>query len=105
MPCGVVVELLQIQAGAYLEASPDPISPFSGPVAGHMNADHGNASIAMVKKYTGLPVEDAKIVNLDRLGMNMMGTFNGMSMKVTLSSVLRQLGCPVSSPDVDRCWR
>ena len=45
-------------AGAeYAAAAPDPISPFSAPVAGHMNADHADATAAMVKHYVGISGE------------------------------------------------
>eukprot|EP00873_Tetraselmis_striata_P029225 jgi/Tetstr1/449489/TSEL_036580.t1 len=72
----------QIPGQSYTECKPDPIAPFSGPVAGHMNADHGDANQAIVKKYAGITVADAKILSLDRLGLNMVGSYEGMSMKI-----------------------
>lgn len=44
----------QITAEEYAEAAPDPIYQFSAPVAGHMNADHADATRAMVKHYVGI---------------------------------------------------
>jgi hypothetical protein len=40
----------------YLAAGPDPVAAFSGPVCGHMNADHESDTIAMVHKYVGIKV-------------------------------------------------
>lgn len=53
----------------YFEASPDPISPFSGYVAAHMNDDHEDATRAIVKHVAGISVSKAEILTLDRLGM------------------------------------
>jgi len=74
----------QLQSADYLGASADPIAPFSGPVAGHMNADHSEATAAMLKQYVGVDIQDPKILSLDRLGMNVMGTFCDMPTKVRL---------------------
>lgn len=51
-------------------ASADPVSPFSGPVAGHMNADHGDAVLAVARSATGLGerVARAAMGRVDRLG-------------------------------------
>lgn len=53
----------------YLSAKPDPISAFADPVMKHMNEDHADSTQAMIQHYVGIPCTDAKIVNLDRLGM------------------------------------
>ena len=47
----------------------DPVTPFSGPVCGHMNDDHGDAVVAMVRA-TGLPgkIVRAAMKKVDRLG-------------------------------------
>ncbi|CEM04601.1 unnamed protein product [Vitrella brassicaformis CCMP3155] len=73
-----------IDPAEYLAAKPDDIMAFSGPVAGHMNADHGDANVAMVKHYIGLPVDTADITTLDRLGMTLKVTREGQSMKLRL---------------------
>jgi hypothetical protein len=52
-PCGTACLCLrmkgrlvsQIPGSAYLESNPDPIAPFSGPVASHMNQDHVDANM------------------------------------------------------------
>lgn len=58
-----------IQADEYHAAAPDPISAFAAPVMNHMNDDHSDATLAMVKHYIGFPATAASIVGLDRLGM------------------------------------
>lgn len=59
----------------YLEASPDPIMAFGGHIADHMNDDHSEATIAMVKHY--IPalggenyVQEAIINRVDSMGMD-----------------------------------
>ena len=66
--------LVQIPAEDYFTAKPDPVFQFSGPVAGHMNADHADSTAAIVKNVVGLTVDSAKILTLDRLGMNVSCT-------------------------------
>ena len=39
----------------YMAAAPDPIAPFAAPVMSHMNDDHTDAIIAMVKHYAKVP--------------------------------------------------
>ena len=63
-----------VTADQYREAKPDPIMAFGGHVAAHMNDDHQDATIAMVKHYIpGLDannyVQGAEITSVDSLGM------------------------------------
>lgn len=39
----------------YKNASPDPIASFVKPVMTHMNDDHADSIVAMVKHYAGVP--------------------------------------------------
>lgn len=59
-----------LSAAQLAGAAPDPVSPFSAPVAGHMNADHGDAVLAMARSATGLGVKVVKAAmgRVDRLG-------------------------------------
>jgi len=41
----------------YLAAQPDACQAYAAPVMGHMNDDHGEATVAMVKHYIGLDVD------------------------------------------------
>jgi len=74
-----------ISAADFKHATPDPVAPFSAPVAGHMNADHAESNAAMVQHYAGLPAESARIIDLDRLGMNMEATYQGDTIPVRLA--------------------
>ena len=53
-----------------MSTAPDPIAPFAGHVVRHMNEDHKDSLIAMVKHFTGLTVDQTLLVALDRLGMD-----------------------------------
>ena len=64
--------------------APDPVAGFSGPIAGHMNADHADSIVAMTKHFVGLTVEEAKIANIDALGMNLAVKRDGETFKIRL---------------------
>jgi len=53
----------------YMEAKPDPVGEYAEKVVGHMNDDHSNATVAMIKHYIGLDVDSATITAMDSLGM------------------------------------
>ena len=48
----------------------DPLVPYASHVVQHMNEDHADSLIAMVKHFTSLTVDQAHLVTLDRLGMD-----------------------------------
>ena len=60
-----------VEGPAWAGIRPDPVSAFSGPVCGHMNADHGDAVAAMVAA-AGVPgkVVKAAMKKLDALGFD-----------------------------------
>mmetsp|Transcript_15891 Transcript_15891/g.36642 ORF Transcript_15891/g.36642 Transcript_15891/m.36642 type:complete len:350 (+) Transcript_15891:135-1184(+) len=66
----------------YTSASPDPIMAFGGHIADHMNDDHMDSTIAMVKHYIpGLNASDdyvqkAEINRVDSMGMDIKITRN-----------------------------
>merc|ERR1712127_1038138 len=54
----------------YAAASPDPIFAFGSHVAGHMNDDHSDSTIAVIAHaIPGLEVSAAEITSVDSLGM------------------------------------
>ena len=59
-----------VSGEAYGNAKTDPVAQFSGPVCGHMNQDHMDSTVAMVKHYVGLSVDQAMMVSLDSLGVD-----------------------------------
>ena len=68
----------------YLEAHPDPVAAFSAPVCSHMNDDHADATVAMVKYYAGITVKKATMLSLDSLGINVACERDGESFKCRL---------------------
>lgn len=58
----------------YKKAKPDPLAGFAKHVMGHMNDDHSDSTVAMVKHYVGVEATAAKIVSMDRLGMTVKAT-------------------------------
>lgn len=58
----------------YKKAQPDPLAGFAKNVMGHMNDDHSDSTVAMVKHYVGVEATAAKIVAMDRLGMTVRAT-------------------------------
>jgi len=74
-----------ITADEYAAATVDPIQGFAAPVMGHMNEDHSDSTVAMVQHYIGLDqVDDAQLVQLDRLGFMVQVTRLGQSFKMRL---------------------
>lgn len=82
-----------VSAEDYAAASPDPVAAFAGPVCGHMNADHMQDLIAMVRHYVGLGVDEARMLDLDRLGTTLACVRQGQQFKVRL---------PFTKPAEDR---
>lgn len=68
----------------YLHAMPDPVAQFTGPVAKHMNEDHETQTILCVKHFCDVDAESAKIVALDRLGMDVQVSYDGSTHRVRL---------------------
>lgn len=52
----------------YISASVDPVYQFSPPICKHMNEDHAETLPLIIKHYTGLDVDSAMMIRLDRLG-------------------------------------
>lgn len=53
-----------------MSTAADPLAPHASYVVQHMNEDHADSLTAMVKHFTGLTVDQAHLVTLDRLGMD-----------------------------------
>jgi putative heme iron utilization protein len=66
-----------IPAAEFAAAQSDPVAGFSAPIATHMNEDHASSTRDMVAHYTGLPAESAEIIDLDRMGMNVIARYDG----------------------------
>mmetsp|Transcript_5476 Transcript_5476/g.6307 ORF Transcript_5476/g.6307 Transcript_5476/m.6307 type:complete len:361 (-) Transcript_5476:293-1375(-) len=62
-----------VSSKTYSAAAPDPVHMFTPMIAGHMNADHKDAVLAMLSYYGGddlRNLDDAAIVSIDKLGMD-----------------------------------
>lgn len=77
----------------FRNARPDPIAQFSAPIAAHMNRDHAGETHMMVEKSVGIKVDHAKILDLDRMGLNV---------QVGFKSKLIKLRVPFPRPANDR---
>lgn len=55
----------------YKSAQADPVAKFATPVMKHMNDDHTDSLVAMVKHYVGVPCTGAEILSMDKLGMTL----------------------------------
>lgn len=62
--------VLQVTPEEIMSTPADPLSPYASHVVQHMNEDHADSLTAMVKHFTGLTVNQAHLVTLDRLGMD-----------------------------------
>ena len=40
----------------YMAVQPDPVGAYAAPVMKHMNDDHGDSTVAMIKHYIGIDV-------------------------------------------------
>lgn len=74
----------QISAEEYASTQRDPVAAFAQPIASHMNADHADSIVAMAKHYAGIVVAEAKIVQLDRLGLDLECQNDGKSFSCRL---------------------
>lgn len=73
-----------VNSDQYYSAQQDPVAMFSSPVCTHMNDDHSEASIAMVKHYAGITVDKATMLSLDKLGINLSCDRNGDTFRCRL---------------------
>ena len=75
----------RISPAEYAAAAPDPVAAFSGPVASHMNGDHGEELNAMARHYSGVAsLEKARLLSLDAGGLDVGVELRGQAMKLRL---------------------
>lgn len=73
-----------IKPEEFAQAEVDSIVQYSEPICGHMNDDHADQIPAYVQHYTGMRVDEAKMLSVDSLGMNIEAKRDGQSFKVRL---------------------
>ena len=74
----------KVSSDEYSAAAVDPVAAFSAPVCGHMNADHMDAVLGMIKHYVGITVDSASMLSLDRLGVSVACERQGQRFKCRL---------------------
>lgn len=62
----------------YEKALIDPLATFADQVMNHMNEDHSDSTVAMIKHYVGIDVSDASIVGLDKYGMTVKAKLDSL---------------------------
>lgn len=68
-----------IAASEYDQARPDPLSDFAAGIIEHMNADHKDALVLLVKAFAGMACEEAVMTSVDRLGFHLrLKTLDGV---------------------------
>lgn len=74
----------EFSGDAFRSAKVDPIAQFSAPIAAHMNKDHAEETQLMVERALDVKVDRAKIIDLDRLGLNIQIGFQGKPIKLRI---------------------
>ncbi len=68
-----------VEAPAYREAAPDPLSAGAAEILAHMNADHVDAMVLLARTHADIEATDAAMTSVDRLGFSLrLTTAEGM---------------------------
>jgi putative heme iron utilization protein len=59
-----------VAASEYSQARPDPLVDHKIDIMHHMNADHKDALILLVKRFAGIEAQEAVMISVDHLGFN-----------------------------------
>eukprot|EP00245_Coleochaete_scutata_P003530 TRINITY_DN15180_c0_g4_i1.p1 TRINITY_DN15180_c0_g4~~TRINITY_DN15180_c0_g4_i1.p1 ORF type:complete len:352 (-),score=61.42 TRINITY_DN15180_c0_g4_i1:284-1339(-) len=81
---GIGAAASELTGETYKAAQPDFIAPFAAPIAKHMNMDHADATLAMAEHAIGAKFDSAKIVGLDRLGMQVEVHLGGSRIRLRI---------------------
>jgi hypothetical protein len=60
-----------VEAKAYEEAAPDPLSEAAPGILAHMNADHVESMVLLARSHAGLEAAAATMTSVDRLGFSL----------------------------------
>ena len=66
-----------VEAPAYGDAAPDPLTDAAGGIIGHMNTDHADALVTYARAYAGVEASEAIMTSVDRLGFKLRVTGAG----------------------------
>ena len=68
-----------VDAAEYGRAEPDPLSDAATEIVRHMNADHKDALVVLVRAFAGIEAEEVDMTSVDRLGFHVRAkTQDGM---------------------------
>jgi heme iron utilization protein len=68
-----------VEATEYQDAAPDPLAGFAPGILAHMNADHVDSMILLVRSHAGIEATEATMTSVDRLGFTLrLKTNEGM---------------------------
>jgi len=82
-----------VDTGDYEHAAPDPLADAAPGILAHMNADHVNAMILLVKSHSGIEATEATMTSVDRLGFSLrLNTDDGV--KGTRINFLHEVATP-----------
>jgi putative heme iron utilization protein len=85
-----------IAAPDYVQACPDPLADAAAGILKHMNADHQDALILLVRSFAGIEAQEAVMTAVDRLGFHVrMKTEDGM--KGTRLAFLSEVSTPADT--------
>lgn len=59
-----------VKASEYDQARPDPLADAAGGIMQHMNTDHKDALILLVRVFAGIESQEATMTSVDRLGFH-----------------------------------
>jgi putative heme iron utilization protein len=57
-----------VEAGDYVEATPDPLVDVESAIVSHMNADHADALVLYCRHHAGIAADSATMTAVDRMG-------------------------------------
>jgi heme iron utilization protein len=57
-----------VSASEYYSGQPDPLADSAIGIIQHMNADHGDALVLLVRAFAGIEAQEASMISVDRLG-------------------------------------
>jgi len=88
-----------VAASEYDQGRPDPLSDSAADIIQHMNADHKDALILLVRVLAGMESQDAVLTSVDRLGFHVrLKTQDGV--RSTRVAFLREVSSPAETRKV-----
>ena len=88
-----------VAAPEYSLAQADPLADAAGGILEHMNADHQDALVLLVREFAGIEAQEAVMTAVDRLGFHLrLKTEDGM--RGTRVNFLREVSTPAEARSV-----